>query len=195
MDPVKPLKIYHYNCDGFPDQGFGCVYRNVQTVLAKLSCPVPTLLDMMRMCSIDSDSPELSSKWIEPIDARRIIKKKCEWVCPQQKFVLGLYVRHSPDDAAKRMYRTKLRDFDWMSEDSTEVDAKIKRSLRETSGTPIIIDNGVSSFAIVGYINNAASTTTTYWVADPHANRPVVRTMSFKDMFQRDPMWMMLFVH
>ena len=48
-------KIYYYNCDGFDDRGWGCVYRCLQTLLENIDMKVPTILEIMRFLNINHD--------------------------------------------------------------------------------------------------------------------------------------------
>ena len=183
MEP-RVNQIYHYNYNPEDnDSGFGCVYRNVQTTLFYLNCPVPSLTEMMDMVGIDKTSSELKSKWIEPVDAKLI----CERVCPSLSSKLVLYTTTSPSQSQQKMYRTQLSQFDTTIRSYTVLQKAIQEHLQATNGVPIVIDNGISSFAIIGY-----TTTNTFIIADPHANRPLVRLFDFQTDYH--PMWMLLFV-
>ena len=183
---MKPCvqRIYHYNyANKDNDSGFGCVYRNLQTTLYYLGCRVPSLSEMMKLVGIDETSIDLKSKWIEPVDAKHI----CGVVCPSKKSELVLYTTTSHATAKKKMYRTNLSQFDKKVHSYDVLQKKIKDHLEATKGIPIVIDNGISSYAIIGY-----NKTDTFIIADPHANRPIIRTFDFQTDYH--PMWMLLFI-
>ena len=52
---ISPFTIfnYHYNCDNIKDIGWGCVYRNIQTMFSYINCflfpiKVPSIIKIMK---------------------------------------------------------------------------------------------------------------------------------------------------
>ncbi len=168
---IDTQKIYRYGSQGFDDYGWGCVYRNVQTLLALSDLPVPSIPEMQTQLGID---PTLFGRnlWIEPVDVRQYLP----W-----RVSLALYTKLA--NAEPHMLRTKTKDFDHTFRDEEETESFLLSRLKEN--TNILIDDTVYSYILI------AITDGTYVYIDPHVQENNVRTMSRKQFYNR-PVWMML---
>ena len=101
-EPQRSDRIYYYGCDGYDDFGWGCVYRNTQTVLARGGVPVPTIPKMMQTLGVPINRSHSRLMWIEPVDAKKLIP----WTTR--------LIAYAPDPslARPRMARTTWDDFD-----------------------------------------------------------------------------------
>jgi len=75
-DNNYPYKVYHYECDGIDDCGWGCVYRNIQTVISAINYfnnesnkSVPSITDMTLFFGKPLIITKKISMWIEPHQA------------------------------------------------------------------------------------------------------------------------------
>ena len=70
--------VYGYGDGGFEDGGFGCSYRNAQTLLGALGIPekdIPSVREMMASLNVAFDRGRpLSDMWIEPFQIRDLVR-------------------------------------------------------------------------------------------------------------------------
>ena len=97
---IDQRHIYHYGSQGIRDEGWGCVYRNIQTMRAMNNMTIPTISTMQADIGIDPRG-QGRALWIEPVDARRYFP-------PNNKLVLYT----TAPNPESYMLRTKLSDFD-----------------------------------------------------------------------------------
>ena len=163
------MKIYHYNCDGFDDTGFGCVYRNAQTCLHATGAlsKVPTVQSLIvyfhgprALDRYTTLSPV--TLWIEPYDVYLYLKSTTNNTPLPQNLC------YSP--TAEMVYTACHRTprFVYDSSNTLFVFEKYleicQRHLSRRPGVPILIDNGVYSFCIESIANDKSSLV----VIDPH---------------------------
>ena len=140
-------RVFYYGCDGTDDYGWGCVYRNIQTVCSACEVDVPNVEDIAQYLAVDITHPCIQKRWIEPPEATRFLKSvgvetkaveysPCKWSIPNERFSSTLTCSH-------------------------ELENMMIISLKRT-GVPIIIDDGVYSYALVEVLEEG------YMCVDPH---------------------------
>lgn len=183
-----PERVYFYGCDGVDDWGWGCVYRCAQTLLAAMGRPVPSLDQMMDMIGIDPAAAG-RDRWIEPKQVRDLVGTL------RPRVALDLVGWIPSPAAVSRMRRTHLDDFDRIVGDWRYFHAAVVRHLR--SDLPCVCDDGVIGLCVVAFEGpdpegpDGPEGAGVYTLADPHAPRAPVRTVSVSD-FYRAPMMMAL---
>lgn len=118
-----PVRVWGYGDQGEDDRGYGCVYRNVQTLLHMLTRTRPPPIRTLRWILGVPWSDNKRQMWIEPRDAALLINV----LVPSAT--------------------TKTRTFTDSSIGS--LNDFILRSLSRT-GFPVLVDNGISSYLIFG---------------------------------------------
>lgn len=71
-------KVYRYHSEGYDDFGWGCVYRNAQTMLRALKREVPALPDLTRAVGSGDEwllTPGKACSWIEPHDIAEYFRR------------------------------------------------------------------------------------------------------------------------
>eukprot|EP00404_Azadinium_spinosum_P006066 CAMPEP_0180439696 /NCGR_PEP_ID=MMETSP1036_2-20121128/12722_1 /TAXON_ID=632150 /ORGANISM="Azadinium spinosum, Strain 3D9" /LENGTH=224 /DNA_ID=CAMNT_0022445845 /DNA_START=1 /DNA_END=672 /DNA_ORIENTATION=- len=83
-------EVYRYHSDGvWDDLGWGCVYRNTQTILRAMGKPVPALPDLTKaMGNGDAwaHTPGLGCHWVEPHDVAEYLRLHIK-DCPDMRLV------------------------------------------------------------------------------------------------------------
>ena len=177
---LTPPIVYGYGDQQMQDGGYGCTYRNIQTVLGSLgvgSTDMPSVLALMAQAGKTYAPHDVQSMWIEPIQAKRLIAHYTG-----KTFQTCLY-RTSIHEASKRMLRNIPSDYDVQTSDVSAFEAMVRAGLNK--GTPVIVDDGIGSYLILGVLDEE------YVIGDPHEYTPHkrVKTMQ-KATFYQKPMWM-----
>ena len=172
---IDLTKVYHYGKNDVKDYGWGCVYRNVQTIQSLNDLPVSSIASMQNEIGIDS-SMSGRNLWIEPVDARRYF--------PWDE-TLTLY--SSVDDPESYMLRTKKSDFDEIFKTRAETKKFLLSCLENNKR--VLIDDSISSYILTGISKD----NDTYFYIDPHVSNAnqSLKTMSEQEFFNRN-LWMML---
>ena len=167
-------KIYKYGDQGINDYGWGCVYRNVQTLSAFNNTKVPTISEMQEKAGID---PSLSGTqlWIEPNDTRSFL--------PWKK---TLALHKGVEDVEKYLLRTKVEDFDKIFKTKEDTKTFLLECLRNNSR--VLLDDSIKSYILTGITDDDNPT---YIYIDPHLSENNVQTMSETNFFNHS-LWMML---
>lgn len=168
---IDQRHIYHYGSQGIRDEGWGCVYRNIQTMRAMNNMTIPTISTMQADIGIDPRG-QGRALWIEPVDARRYFP-------PNNKLVLYT----TAPNPESYMLRTKLSDFDRVLRSTTDTDAFLSRCL--ANKRQVLIDDSVYSYLLVNIIDGL------YIYVDPHRQQHHVQSMT-RDEFFNHKVWMML---
>ena len=166
---VDPEKIYKYGSQGEKDYGWGCVYRNVQTIRALKDLDVPSIAEMQSTIGIDPNGKG-RELWIEPIDTKRYFP----W---ETKLVL---YQNTPD-VANRLLRTRMEDFESIMKDSTSMDNFFHDCFKKNRR--VLLDDSRASYVLTGIVDD------TYIYIDPHVQTNNVRSMTHKEFYNR-PLWM-----
>ena len=159
-------KLYHYNIDNFNDMGFGCSYRNLQTILSSFrhyydnNIKIPDIKDLLyyfkpnykHLIEIDN----LNELWIEP-------------------YQISQYLQDYNINALNLLYL--FNDDDINKVIKTDIDVYDKRTYYKEnfnsllniinyhflcSKLPIVIDDGVYSYCICKKNNDYLL------ISDPH---------------------------
>lgn len=186
-------KYYHYGCQDFNDAGFGCTYRNLQTLMYWLNIPVPhitTLLEyFFKNYATIIENKQTRKLWIEPYDVGNYLKSMYD--------INGtnlLYIVRDTD--IEMMSRTDISVY-LDSTDSPRIYTNNTFSklfeylvgyFSKTS-VPIIIDDGIFSYCLTG-INE-----TTICIADPHKFNQNDTNYSKNIDFFKNKFWMIYIPH
>ena len=141
---------HHYMQDSFDDDGWGCAYRSLQTIISWFRQQGYTETDVpshrqIQKCLVDIGDKEAkfigSKQWIGSTEVGFVLETACE---VQSKFVS---VSQGSDLASKA--RELLRHF-------------------STEGTPVMIGGGVYAHTILGVAWDEATGDTKWLILDPH---------------------------
>ena len=152
--------LYQYGDDNYNDSGFGCVYRNIQTILSclSLSNPAVTVPNIREMISEikgpDFENLPMVQRWIEPASAGDYIRKK--WGIEGGNYMSVGY--HGKNPGIMTTDKNVYRDSTFGSRGILLI---IDQHFQQ-SNIPILIDDGTMSYLIVGYSENMLH------IADPH---------------------------
>ena len=180
-------KTYAYGDDGVNDRGWGCSYRNIQTII---SCyctlyndvpdvHVPTMDQMVlyfREAGVISNPQIVMSLWVEP-------EHVCAFLADTYNINGNdiIYAPHGNKDAQTRMLKTVL-DSKIVHHSFEPVLNILELHFQDTS-LPVIIDDGVCSFCIV-------KRGSAYFLIDPHVTTDKhIREISLD--FIKQSFWMM----
>lgn len=175
---VDLTKVYHYGKNDVNDYGWGCVYRNVQTIQSLNNLPVSSIATMQNEIGIDSTKSG-RDLWIEPVDTRRYF--------PWDE-TLALYT--SVANPESHMLRTRKSDFDQIFENAEKTKKFLLSCLDNKKR--VLIDDSISSYILTGIIEDDKSPST-YVYIDPHVSNAQrsLKTMSEQEFFNHD-LWMMI---
>lgn len=167
------MNVYGYGDQGLDDSGWGCVYRNVQSLLSLFFETVPTLPQMREMLGIPF-STNAREMWIEPDEAQQLLFKLVPEIRTTSVIYSPLGSTRTHAYAAERIYECLL-DF--------------HRTICSSS-FPVLVDNGRSSYLILACQRDG------YLIADPHFlnQSKRVRQMAYEEFYKSDE-WMALLVH
>ena len=168
---VNPNDIYHYGSQGINDHGWGCVYRNIQTIRKLSGMSVPSIEDIQTASGID---PALSGSdlWIEPKQAIPFL--------PGYN-TLNLY--RAVTDVSPYLLRTSMTDFNHVFQTPAETESFLLKSLGNNKR--VLLDDSIQSYILTGIVDD------TFVFIDPHVAQNNVRSMTRTEFFRR-PLWMML---
>ena len=154
--------LYQYGDEGYNDHGFGCVYRNIQSIVSCLSLKdpsvtVPNIREMIReIKGPDFEKLPAVERWIEPIDACQYIKTK--WGIDGENYMSIGYHGKPPV-----ILTTNKTIYEFSTYGSDEMIDLIKEHFRK-SDVPVLIDDGTMSYLILGYSENMLQ------ISDPHTS-------------------------
>ena len=170
-------KIYYYNCDGFDDSGWGCVYRCLQTLLENLDKDTPSVLEIMKLLDMKYNPHDsLINMWIEPIDCVNVLKNHYK--------IDSKLICYKPtiSNEHDRMNRTTNKDFQQIFKNES-----ILFFIYDNLKHPMIIDDGVYSYLLYGVDDHSI------YIIDPHKkNNNQKREFSIGRFL--DNFWMIAYV-
>ena len=179
MSVVLPPVIYGYGDQRTQDHGYGCTYRNIQTMLGILGVTlVPTVRELMSDMNI-AYTPQFKQRmWIEPIQAKELIERYTG-----KKMMTALYTKDT-QKAQRRILRNLSSEYQHITPNRAKFDHLVRRGI--TLGAPVLIDNGISSYLILGKEGDK------YVIGDPHEEDPTrrVKRMSMDNFYQNHTVWM-----
>lgn len=155
------FKTYYYGSGGVMDHGWGCSYRNAQTVAAAMGKAVPSMKDLLGVFDLQKVAPG-RKRWIEPLQVGVLLRKLCDIHSTHV-----VYARNSLKDfEIRRMLRSKVRNYrpnDRIEADGARFVARLERHFRESGGLPAVIDDGFYSYVLLPHSDDGAFT-----LVDPH---------------------------
>jgi hypothetical protein len=166
--------FYQYGDDRTDDRGWGCVWRNLQTLLHHLgsSVPPPPIAALMSSMGVPR-SGRARDMWIEPQQCKEYLWEKHRI----RARLVGLRVQPG------RLLRTAADDFDATTDDPRVMDRWIR-----TSALPcVIVDDAVTSYCIMGLDSDGD-----YIIGDPHGTDRRLRRFRGRAWLERQPMLMAL---
>ena len=150
---------YHYQVDGFSDNGWGCAYRSMQTVLSwfqhqmfvRNNMPMPSIKQIQQiLAAVDPDKQSKprfvgSSDWIGSFEVMLVLQHFVpDLECRIQRLEQGIELETSP-----QIHRTLQAHF-----------------LR--GGPPVMIGGSSYAHTILGIDVNIKTSEAQYLVLDPH---------------------------
>ena len=191
-------KIYHYNDENINDIGWGCTYRNIQTILScykkyyDSSIIIPKITEIVyffekniKIIKNEMTHSSVKDLWIEPYHVGVFLK----WFNIQFDGKNYLYVLNDKDIA--KILKTDILIY--LNENSIinnfeKIQILIEEHFSYTK-LPIVIDDGTYSYCIV--LNNSDRT---LFLIDPHkTNDDNISIISFD--FLKKRFWMFFFPH
>jgi len=190
--------IWGYGDGNENDEGYGCVYRNVQTLLQMLTGKQPLSVTDLRTILQVPWSENKKSMWIVPRDAEKLINKLVP--CATTSTFTILKVLNAPWSENKKSMWIVPRDATTSTFTTSESTTReivqnfIQQSLHQAGSLPILVDNGTSSYLILEKRGDFG-----YLIGDPHKKKPSQRRrlltkQNFFRNFFRYPKWMILVV-
>lgn len=143
-------EYYHYLHDGIDDNGWGCAYRSLQTIVSWYR--------LQQYSSIDVPSHrEIQQVLVEIGDKDPSFIGSCEWIgAIELSFVLDKLLGVS-------CKVINVRSGDELPEKCRELARHF-----ETQGTPVMIGGGVLAYTLLGVDYNEASGDSAFLILDPH---------------------------
>lgn len=173
--------FYQYGDDRTDDRGWGCVWRNLQTLLHHLAVSgatrghrgvVPPISVLMSSMGVPR-SGRARDMWIEPQQCKEYLWEKHRI----RARLVGLRVQPG------RLLRTAVDDFDATTDDPQVMDSWIR-----TSTLPcVIVDDAITSYCIMGLDSDDD-----YIIGDPHGTDRRLRRFRGLEWLARQPMIMAL---
>ena len=180
---MKPTyNTYHYGDQGFNDYGWGCSYRNAQTVASALGHEVPTMEDLLGVYGLDRRKLAARKLWIEPPQVAFMLER-----LRGIRGSLAVYASESLRQFEKGMLRTKVTDFPHTIEADPEgLLSFLDKHFVSSGGLPVIIDDAVYSYLLLPHPRDRW-----YTLVDPHVKKKYsVRVMRSEELVSSRG-WMM----
>lgn len=155
--------LYHYKIDGFDDCGYGCSYRNIQTILSaysnKKNIVIPKIEDILKYFNQNYKKMYHKQLWIEPVQVSYYLTEMYDIKTENVLYIVNDY-------DTDKMLKTDIKDY--MSNDRIynvkSFNNLLNKILKhfENSNLPIIIDDGTYSYCLLNIENNNII------ISDPH---------------------------
>ena len=183
--------VYHYCMDDFNDVGFGCSYRNTQTILSavkkyyKQDTRIPNVKEIFTYFNKDYQQKIIKGKtndlWIEPYQIYQYLKN----IYKIKGRNLIYFIR---DDDVTKILKTDITvyfpDSIFSKKDFYEL-LQILQNHFKKSKLPIVIDNGVYSYCIAEIISNHS-----ILLLDPHTTQSDNTNQIKSIEYLKDSFWM-----
>ena len=187
---------YFYGCDGFKDHNWGCCYRCGQMLAGALGLRVPELPTLMSWCGTLKAYKEGRigrPLWIEPPDVARCVRRLVDARGAGRRWKVREWL-YMPDDRARsRMLRCSPDHYRRVLRSRAGAGDRLRRHLRRHR-TPVVVDNGISAYVVVGMRCAGASGSGPCVLRyfDPHQTQASrVENTWTEDQFWAHPLWMM----
>lgn len=184
--------IYHYCIDNFNDIGFGCSYRNIQTILSsykkhyKNNIEIPNIRDILNYFNSDYQEKIIKGKitdlWIEPFQISEYLKKHYK--------IKGeniLYV--TKDEDISKILKTDISIYLSNTIYNKSTYNKLLDLINQhfnKSKLPIVIDNGTYSYCLSNPINDSENLI----LIDPHTTDSKNTTKIKNKLLLKQSFWM-----
>tara|TARA_Y100000389_G_scaffold26052_1_gene22483 strand:- start:333 stop:887 length:555 start_codon:yes stop_codon:yes gene_type:complete len=177
------FKIYHYKIDNFNDCGFGCSYRNIQTILSAYSLNhniiIPTIEELLSYFNTDYINLCNKQLWIEPLDISKYLLDKYNIKSHNVLYIIS-------DLDADNMLRSDINYYiknNLIYNNFNEL-KKVLISYLNKTNLPIVIDDGTYSYCLYKINNNQII------LFDPHTtnSKHVVQIKNIS--FLQNKFWM-----
>jgi len=183
-------KAYRYGNQDFNDIGFGCSYRNIQTIISSYnhyydkSIEVPHIKDLLKYYYENYENiiqmGNTRNLWIEPYQISKYLKDKLS-IKP-----LNLLYMIDKNDT-NNMINTNINDYKSFNIFTKDKFIQLKDIIYEhftKSKLPIVIDNGIYSYCIHSMGHNSIH------IIDPHTldDKSVLYTKLLK--YLQNNFWM-----
>ena len=165
---IEIPKIYRYHDEGANDLHWGCVYRNMQTLLNSLGATTPDIYNLTKQMGIEIDWNAIDpnnykSLWIEPQDVCQYIYKYIHPLPSQQVLIYRVKSKEeSGETREKKCSNGNIYTYYTVYLSPKEIGKYLTKT-----GLPILIDNGISSYMIAG-VRGGATSQVMYRIIDPH---------------------------
>ncbi|EMS58087.1 hypothetical protein TRIUR3_11266 [Triticum urartu] len=148
-------EYYHYLHDGIDDNGWGCAYRSLQTIMSWYRLQQYSSINVPSHREIQQVLVEIGDKDPSFIGSR-------EWIgAIELSFVLDKLLGNSVMQASCKIIN--VRSGDELPEKCRELAIHF-----ETQGTPVMIGGGVLAYTLLGVDYNEASGDCAFLILDPH---------------------------
>jgi len=158
--------MYQYGDEGFDDRGFGCVYRNIQTIIAAVTgelSKVPHILSLLiTIKGKEVMDLDIQDRWIEPIAASEYLETN--WNITGTNILV-------PMDTRPHIISTDTRAYTRSKYSPGEAVSVINDHFRH-SCVPVLIDDGIMSYLIAKPVSDE-----TICIIDPHCSVRGVREL------------------
>ena len=180
-------KTFHYGDDGINDHGWGCSYRNIQTIIScykkyyNKNAEIPKIQDILTFFKKNIDINNLKDLWIEPYHISVYLNFF------DKKISGNHYVYVTDDNDFSKILKTDILfylDNNLVINDFNDICCLIKKHFKNTK-LPIIIDNGIYSYCFIIEENN------NILLIDPH--RPNNKVQKKSICFLKKSFWMFFF--
>jgi len=156
-------KTYHYGDSNIDDCGWGCTYRNIQTIMSAYTyfynstCKLPTIASILEFFQKDIRTPIKKTLWLEPYEAGRYL-----YGCYGIKSNHLIYIRNDSD--ILKILTTDISVYLTNNRYTNNFNIMFSACKKHfnTNKLPIIIDNGVYSYCILSIKDNIIK------ISDPH---------------------------
>ena len=182
-------KLFHYKIDNFDDCGFGCSYRNLQTILSAYllnnqnKFEIPTIQSILYYFFPDYKNMSKKKLWIEPVQVSKYLKEMYDLNTLNILYIIN-------DTDIENMLHTDVK---YYIEKNTIYNSNDFNDLLNilllhftNSILPVIIDDGIYSYCLLNIdINNNK-----ILISDPHTTKSnnVLKTKDIK--FLQNKFWM-----
>ncbi|KAJ5070914.1 hypothetical protein M0811_01895 [Anaeramoeba ignava] len=199
MDFEVNYNYFFYSCDNFNDNNWGCVYRNLQTLVSALiyfkkipkESQIPDMETLVTYFSKGNinEKDSLIEMWIEPHNVALFLEDnlqlKGKEIVYFQSENAKSRVLYTPLDIYDQPQNSKLEGLDGLN---TLV--SIIQNHFSNSKLPIIVDNGISSYVLADLQNDFVL------IIDPHKTQHGTQFAAdnLSEFLQSEPCWMLFIV-
>ncbi|KPI88232.1 hypothetical protein ABL78_2656 [Leptomonas seymouri] len=149
---------YHYRVDGFRDDGWGCAYRSLQTLLSwfqhagYMTEPIPSIRRIQAI--LYASDPDKAN--------RNQFVGSCDWIGSFEVMLVLQHYMPMLDCTIKRLESGKDLDSD------AAVQLLLSEHFRDSHAAPVMIGGSSYAHTILGIHVNVATMEARYLILDPH---------------------------